>query len=157
MHHTVFRGYSITVTTAGNQTTNGKVMEAFLRHHPWVKVVEATHTPAETAKLFAKHDIVVMPSNPNYWHEPFGFWREAFGMVSVEAQHAGCYVVATNDGGLKETDCGGLVFFEPGSSYSLSLAIQKYVLPQSTYDQAEKTSHETLHARQIGKCPNDHY
>lgn len=125
MHHTVFRGYRLTVTTAGNQTTNGKVMEAFLRHHPWINVVEATHTPAETAKLFAKHDIVVMPSNPNYWHEPFGFWREAFGMVSIEAQHAGCYVVATNDGGLKETDCGGLVLFEPGSSYSLSLAMEK--------------------------------
>lgn len=126
LHHNHFREeYSLTVTTAGNQTDDGKTIEKFLRHHPWVKVVEATHTPAETAKLFARYRIVVMPSDPNYWTGIFGYWRETFGMISVEAQHAGCYVVASNDGGLPETDCGGLVLFEPANSYSLALSMQK--------------------------------
>lgn len=43
---------------------------------------------------------VVMPSNSHYWHE-------TFGIVSVEAQHAGCRVIASDDGGLPVTDCGG--------------------------------------------------
>jgi glycosyltransferase involved in cell wall biosynthesis len=60
-----------------------------------------------------------------YWTEPFGYWRETFGMTSVEAQHTGSSVVASNDGGIPETDCGGLVLFEPSNSYSLALALQK--------------------------------
>lgn len=117
--------FSVHMTTAGNQTDEGKVIEKFLRHHPMIRLVEATHTPAETARLFARYPIVVVPSNPLYWTEPFGYWRETFGMTSVEAQHAGCYVVASDDGGLVETDCGGLVLFEPSNSYSLARALQK--------------------------------
>ncbi|HEX5448076.1 MAG TPA: glycosyltransferase family 4 protein [Candidatus Saccharimonadales bacterium] len=126
LHHKILkRGYTFTVTTAGNQTQEGKDIEMMLRAHPRLKVVEARHTPSETAKMFARHQVVVMPSNPTFWIEPFGYWRETFGMISVEAQHAGCYVVASNDGGLKETDCGGLILFEPANSYSLALNIQK--------------------------------
>ncbi len=59
-----------------------------------------------------------MPSN-HY------FWQEAFGMLSVEAQHAGCRVVASDTGGLPETDCGNLYLFEPGNSHALAAAIEK--------------------------------
>lgn len=38
----------------------------------------------------ARHDIIVMPSNSQYWHE-------TFGIVSIEAQHAGCRVAASDD------------------------------------------------------------
>lgn len=119
------KGFRFSVTTAGNQTPDGKAIEQFLRAHPWVRVVNAAHSPAETARLFARQKVIVMPSNPRYWADPFGYWRECFGMISVEAQHAGCYVVASNDGGLPETDCGGLLLFEPGNSYSLALAVKK--------------------------------
>ena len=126
LHHEIFRDdCQVSVTTAGNQTEDGEAIERFLRHHSWVKVVDATHTPTETAKLFAQFQIVVIPSNPDYWTSMFGYWHETFGMISVEAQHAGCYVVASNNGGLLETDCGGLVLFESSNSYSLALAIQK--------------------------------
>ena len=126
LHHPNFKdNYKVSVTTAGNQTEDGRVIESFLRHHPWINVIDATHTPEDTAKLFAKFQIVVMPSDPNFWTDLFGYWRETFGMISIEAQHAGCYVVASDDGGLKETDCGGLILFEPGNSYSLTLGIQK--------------------------------
>lgn len=114
----VNQGFSFTITTAGNQTIHGQVLESFLRHHPWVKITEARHNPREMAHLFAQNDVVVMPSNHNYWHE-------GFGMVSVEAQHAGCRVVATNDGGLPETNCGKLILFDPGNSFALAKAIKK--------------------------------
>jgi glycosyltransferase involved in cell wall biosynthesis len=66
----------------------------------------------------ARHDIVVMPSNSQYWHE-------TFGIVSIEAQHAGCRVVASDDGGLPETDCGGVVLVKPDNAETLAWGIIK--------------------------------
>ena len=62
------------------------------------------------------HDIVVMPSNSQYWHE-------TFGIVSIEAQHSGCRVVASDDGGLPETDCGGVVLVRPDNAEALAWGI----------------------------------
>src|SRR5665213_1078094 len=90
-------GFVFNVTTAGSQTIHGQVLKKVLQNHPWINLIEAKHSPEEMARLFADNDIVVMPSNHRYWHE-------AFGMVSVEAQHAGCRVIGTNDGGLPETN-----------------------------------------------------
>ena len=67
-----------------------------------------------------EHDIVVMPSNSQYWHE-------TFGIVSIEAQHAGCRVVASADGGLPETDCGGLTLVEPDNAEALAWGIRHAV------------------------------
>ena len=58
-------------------------------------MVASCKTPTTMAALMAGHDIVVMPSNSQYWHE-------TFGIVSIEAQHLGCRVVASDDGGLPE-------------------------------------------------------
>jgi len=69
------------------------------------------------AALMARHDIVVMPSNSQYWHE-------TFGIVSIEAQHSGCRVVASDDGGLPETDCGGLVLVSPDNAEALAWGIR---------------------------------
>lgn len=69
------------------------------------------------AALMADHDIVVMPSNGQYWHE-------TFGIVSIEAQHTGCRVVASDDGGLPETDCGAVTFVEPDNAEALALGIR---------------------------------
>jgi D-inositol-3-phosphate glycosyltransferase len=68
------------------------------------------------ASLLAEHDVVVMPSNSQYWHE-------TFGIVSIEAQHAGCRVVASHDGGLPETDCGALVLVRPDDAEALAQGI----------------------------------
>jgi glycosyltransferase involved in cell wall biosynthesis len=128
LHHESMREkIDLEVTTAGNQTLDGQVIEKFLRSHDWLKVIPATHNPADTAAMFASHQIVVMPSNPNHWAESFGYWRECFGMISVEAQHAGCYVVASNDAGLRETNCGDLILVEPGNSHELALGIEKAI------------------------------
>jgi D-inositol-3-phosphate glycosyltransferase len=119
LHHKIIRKkFDFTVTNAGNQTESGVIIERLLRHHPWVRVIQARRSPADMARLYARYDIVVVPSNHTYWHE-------AFGMVSVEAQHAGCKVIATFADGLPETNCGELILFKPGDSYDLALKICK--------------------------------
>lgn len=120
LHHDMLMNgpYNFAVTNAGNQTIHGMIIEQMLRRHPWVRVLAARHTPADMARLFARYDIVVVPSNHQFWHE-------AFGMVSVEAQHSGCRVVASGADGLLETNCGELLLYEPGNSYSLAKAIQR--------------------------------
>jgi hypothetical protein len=65
-----------------------------------------------------RHDVVVMPSNSQYWHE-------TFGIVSIEAQHSGCRVVASDDGGLPETDCGGVVLVTPDNAEALAWGIRE--------------------------------
>jgi glycosyltransferase involved in cell wall biosynthesis len=68
------------------------------------------------AALMAEHDVVLMPSNGQYWHE-------TFGIVSIEAQHTGARVVASDDGGLPETQCGGLHLVEADNSEALALGL----------------------------------
>ena len=68
------------------------------------------------AELMVDYDIVVMPSNSQYWHE-------TFGIVSIEAQHAGCRVVASDDGGLPETDCGAITLVVPDDAEALAQGI----------------------------------
>lgn len=119
LHNDLFEGddpHSFTVTTAGSDKPQGAIIEQMLRTHPGVEVVDARRTPAGMAALMSEHDLVVMPSNSQYWHE-------TFGIVSIEAQHAGCRVVASNDGGLPETDCGALVLVTPDDAEALAQGI----------------------------------
>lgn len=108
--------HSFTVTTAGSDKPQGAVIERMLRTHEGLEVVAARRTPEGMAALMAEHDVVVMPSNSQYWHE-------TFGIVSIEAQHAGCRVVASDDGGLPETDCGSLDLVSPDDAEALAQGI----------------------------------
>jgi glycosyltransferase involved in cell wall biosynthesis len=107
---------TFTATTAGADKPQGKIIERLLGCHPGISVVATCKTPARMAALMAGHDIVVMPSNSQYWHE-------TFGIVSIEAQHSGCRVVASDDGGLPETDCGGVLLVEPDNAEALAWGI----------------------------------
>jgi D-inositol-3-phosphate glycosyltransferase len=109
---------TFTATTAGADKPQGKIIERLLDAHPGVCVVPNCRTPTTMAALMARHDIVVMPSNSQYWHE-------TFGIVSIEAQHSGCRVVASDDGGLPETDCGGVVLVSPDNAEALAWAIRE--------------------------------
>ena len=111
-------GLTFTATTAGADKPQGKIIERLLGTHPGISVVGSRKTPAAMAALMARHDIVVIPSNSQYWHE-------TFGIVSIEAQHAGCRVVASDDGGLPETDCGGVVLVRPDNAEALAWGIIK--------------------------------
>ncbi len=106
----------ITATRAGSFTEEGKIIEQLLEAHPKVKLINARKTPLEMAKLMGQNDIVIMPSSDI-------FWKELFGMLSIEAQHAGCRVVASRTGGLPETNCGGVVFTRPDDPKVLAEAI----------------------------------
>jgi glycosyltransferase involved in cell wall biosynthesis len=108
---------TFTVTTAGSDKPQGKIIEQLVQAHPSIGVVAARKNPAAMAALMAEHDIVVMPSNGQYWHE-------TFGIVSIEAQHSGCRVVASEDGGLPETNCGAVVLIEPDNADALALGIR---------------------------------
>lgn len=109
-------GLTFTATTAGADKPQGKIIERLLGGHPGISVVPSRRTPAGMAGLMSRHDIVVMPSNSQYWHE-------TFGIVSIEAQHSGCRVVASDDGGLPETDCGGVVLVRPDNAEALAWGI----------------------------------
>jgi glycosyltransferase involved in cell wall biosynthesis len=111
---------SFTVTTAGADKPQGRIIRALLEAHPGIGLVLARKTPAAMAALMTEHDIVVMPSNGQYWHE-------TFGIASIEAQHAGCRVVASNDGGLPETDCGAVSLVAPDNAEALALGVREAI------------------------------
>lgn len=104
------------VTTAGADKPEGKIIKLLVDAHPNLTVEASRKTPVAMAELMANHDIVVMPSNSQYWHE-------TFGIVSVEAQHLGVRVVASNDGGLPETNCGGVLLVKPDDPEALAHGI----------------------------------
>jgi D-inositol-3-phosphate glycosyltransferase len=112
------RRLTFTATTAGADKPQGKIIEKLLGAHPGISVVPNCTTPEQMAALMARHDVVVIPSNSQYWHE-------TFGIVSIEAQHSGCRVVASDDGGLPETDCGGVVLVSPDNAEALAWGIRE--------------------------------
>jgi D-inositol-3-phosphate glycosyltransferase len=107
---------TFTATTAGADKPQGQIIRQLLQAHPGIQLVEARNTPAAMAALMVDYDVVVMPSNSQYWHE-------TFGIVSIEAQHAGCRVVASDDGGLPETDCGAITLVAPDDAEALAHGI----------------------------------
>jgi len=111
---------SFTATTAGEDKPQGAIISSLVEAHPGIKLVSARRTPEAMALLMADHDVVVMPSNGQYWHE-------TFGIVSIEAQHAGCRVVASDDGGLPETDCGAVTLVAPDDADALARGIWRAV------------------------------
>ena len=50
-------------------------------------------------------------------------FAEPFGMLSVEAQHSGCRVIASSLGGLPETNCGLLSLVEERNPQALVTAM----------------------------------
>jgi len=60
------------VTTAGSDKPEGKIIRLLVEAHPNLSVIHARKTPAAMAELMSVQDIVVMPSNSQYWHETCG-------------------------------------------------------------------------------------
>jgi glycosyltransferase involved in cell wall biosynthesis len=112
--------FKVTVTTAGSNAEEGKIILRLVKAHPQIRVVRARKNSQEMAKLIANHDIVVMPSSNI-------FWQELFGMLSIEAQHAGTRVVASRSGGLPETNLGGATFVQPDNPKSLAAGMAKAI------------------------------
>jgi D-inositol-3-phosphate glycosyltransferase len=133
--------FRFTFTTSGDHTPEGKVIKQLLKAHPHIRLTAARTSSKEMAELFARHDVVVMPSNGKFWHE-------MFGIVSVEAQHSGCRVVASRDGGLPETDAGGLLLVRPDNPTALAVGLAKAaeMAPLRPTERREASKHFTLTA-----------
>lgn len=128
-----------TVTTAGADKPQGAIIGQLVNAHPGITVAAARTTPSAMASLMGEHDIVVMPSNGQYWHE-------TFGIVSIEAQHAGCRVVASDDGGLPETDCGSVTFVEADNADALASGVRRAIAdgPVTSADRTNATTRFTV-------------
>lgn len=119
MHEKEMRhnGYSVSLVTAGQHVETGRTIANMLHNYRYAKLIPAQKTVATMARLLAQTDILLMPS----------VFAEPFGMLSVEAQHAGCRVVASNIGGLPETNCGLLTLVEPRNPRALMTGIAEAV------------------------------
>jgi len=103
------------IVMAGQHVEEGIVIARMLRDYPYANLIEPRKTVGSMASLLAEIDILLMPS----------VYAEPFGMLSVEAQHSGARVIASNLGGLPETDCGLLTLVEPRNPEALIAAIHE--------------------------------
>jgi D-inositol-3-phosphate glycosyltransferase len=117
MHQKEMQGseYAVTLVTAGQHVEVGREIARMLHNYPYAKRIPALKSVADMARLLAHNDILLMPS----------VFAEPFGMLSIEAQHAGCRVVASNVGGLPETNCGLLTLVEPRNPRALMTGIKQ--------------------------------
>jgi glycosyltransferase involved in cell wall biosynthesis len=130
-----------TATAAGDDKPQGAIIRMLLEAHPGIALVGSRRTPEAMAELMTDQDIVLIPSNGQYWHE-------TFGIVSIEAQHAGCRVIASDDGGLPETDCGALTLVPADDADALARTIVRVVGlgPTSTRVRAQAAARFTVAA-----------
>jgi glycosyltransferase involved in cell wall biosynthesis len=106
--------FQFNVVAAGQHERIGKIITQIFKDIPEIHLIQPKKSVGEMAKLLAGSDILIMPS----------VYEEPFGMLSVEAQHAGCRVVASRIGGLPETNCGLVTFIKPNSSKDLIRGIE---------------------------------
>lgn len=109
--------FSTSIVEAGLHVEVGREIARMLKQYPYAKLIPAQKTVKSMARLLAKSDMLLMPS----------VFAEPFGMLSVEAQHVGCRVVASNVGGLPETNCGLLTLIAPRSPVALLTGIKQGV------------------------------
>lgn len=110
-------GFIVNIVTAGQHVATGRIIATMLNDYPYARLIPAQKTITTMARLLTRSDILLMPS----------VFAEPFGMLSVEAQHAGCRVVASNIGGLPETNCGLLTLVEPREPRALINGIEQAV------------------------------
>lgn len=110
-------GFIVTLVTAGQHVETGRTIAQMLKGYPYAKLITPQKTVTAMAQVLAQNDILLVPS----------VYAEPFGMLSVEAQHTGCRVIASNIGGLPETNCGLLTLVEPRDPRALVEGIEQAV------------------------------
>lgn len=109
--------FHTSIVTAGLHVEIGREIARMLKDYPYARLLPARKTVISMAELLGNTDILLMPS----------VFAEPFGMLSIEAQHAGCRVIASNVGGLPETNCGLLTLVEPRNPRALLAGIKQAV------------------------------
>ena len=127
----------MTIVMAGQHVEKGQVIARMLKSYPYAKLLEPAKSVQAMAKLLAKTDVLLMPS----------VFEEPFGMLSVEAQHAGCRVIASSLGGLPETNCGLLTLVEQRNPKAIIAGIKAASLlgAATKKERARAISKFTLH------------
>lgn len=105
----------MSIVMAGQHVKEGKTIARMLQGYKHAKLLDSRKTVASMARLLSRTDILLMPS----------VFAEPFGMLSVEAQHSGCRVIASSLGGLPETNCGLLTLVEERNPQALITAIRE--------------------------------
>lgn len=106
---------TMSVVMAGQHVEEGQTITKMLKGYRYAKLLNPRKTVASMAELLSKTDILLMPS----------VFAEPFGMLSVEAQHSGCRVIASSLGGLPETNCGLLSLVEERNPQALITSISE--------------------------------
>jgi D-inositol-3-phosphate glycosyltransferase len=106
---------TVTIVAAGLHVETGATIKRMLEDYPYAQLISAQKSIGAMAHVLSANDILLMPS----------VYAEPFGMLSVEAQHAGCRVVASNIGGLPETNCGLLTLVAPRNPDALVIGIKQ--------------------------------
>lgn len=107
----------MSIVMAGQHVEEGRAIAKMLHGYTYAKLLEPRRSVSSMAALLATTDILLMPS----------VFAEPFGMLSVEAQHSGCRVIASSLGGLPETNCGLLTLVEERNPQALITAIGEAV------------------------------
>jgi D-inositol-3-phosphate glycosyltransferase len=110
-------GFVMSLVTAGQHVETGQTIAHMLKDYPYAKLVTPQKSVTAMAQILGQNDILLVPS----------VYAEPFGMLSVEAQHTGCRVIASNIGGLPETNCGLLTLVEPRDPRALIAGIEQAV------------------------------
>jgi D-inositol-3-phosphate glycosyltransferase len=123
----------MSIVMAGQHVIEGQTIARMLNGYKYAHLLEPRRSVASMAALLSKTDILLMPS----------VFAEPFGMLSVEAQHAGCRVIASSLGGLPETNCGLLTLVEERNPKALITAIGEAIaLGLSTTKERKAAIHE---------------
>ena len=109
--HTLYKDktQTVSIVTAGQHVESGEIINKMLRDYSYARLIPPQKSAQSMARILTSSDILLMPS----------VYAEPFGMLSIEAQQAGCRVVASNIGGLPETNSGLLTLVEPHSPSAL--------------------------------------
>ena len=108
------QGIRVTATVVGDGPCRGQLIEqARQLGLTGMVAFRGAKSREEVALEFRQHRVAVIPSR----------YEEAFGIVALEALASGCYVVASNRGGLPEAvgPCG--ILFDPSKPDELARAI----------------------------------
>lgn len=110
-------GFTVSLVTAGQHVETGQTIAHMLKGYPYARLITPQKSVQAMANILSQNDILLVPS----------VYAEPFGMLSVEAQHTGCRVIASNIGGLPETNCGLLTLVEPRDPRALIAGIEQAV------------------------------
>lgn len=142
----------MSIVMAGQHVKEGHAIAKMLHGYTYATLLEPKKSVNMMAALLAKTDILLMPS----------VFAEPFGMLSVEAQHSGCRVIASSLGGLPETNCGLLTLVAERNPQALITAIREAIaLGMSTKPERTVAASEFTLAKSVdsflGHVPGSMY